>query len=53
MKIIDLLTGIYGELKRLNDNIEYLTAFNEKQAREKENPLAKMTDKVEKKGGAA
>jgi hypothetical protein len=44
MKIFETLCGLYTELKRLNDNLEYLTAFNEKKNRESENPLTKMTD---------
>jgi hypothetical protein len=44
MKIFRSIRSLYRELKRFNDNVERLTAFNEKKAREKENPLADMTD---------
>ena len=44
MKILGLLGGLYTELKRLNDALEHLTAFNKKKQREKENPLSEMTE---------
>jgi hypothetical protein len=44
MKIFELLGGLHTELKRLNDNLERLTAFNEKKQREQNNPLSEMTD---------
>ncbi|MDR3302077.1 MAG: hypothetical protein LBT01_06065 [Spirochaetaceae bacterium] len=43
MKILGLLGGLYTELKRLNDNLERLTASNEKKQRDQENPLSEMT----------
>jgi hypothetical protein len=36
MKISETIGGFYTELKRLNDNLERLTAFNEKKAQELE-----------------
>jgi hypothetical protein len=44
MKILEKINGFYTELKRFNDNVERLTAFNEKKARKLENPLTKMMD---------
>jgi hypothetical protein len=48
MRILELLGGLYAELKRLNDNLEkfpMITDYNlnEKQKKARENPLKEMT----------
>jgi hypothetical protein len=43
MKLFSLIPELYREIKRFNDNIERLTAFNEKKARERQNPLKNLT----------
>jgi hypothetical protein len=54
MKILSLLSGIYGELRRLNENLErypslgenaaIVEEFNAKAARLRNNPLVGMTN---------
>jgi hypothetical protein len=49
MKILELLGGLYAELKRLNDNLEQFPMItdynlNEKRKKARENPLKEMTD---------
>jgi hypothetical protein len=54
MKILNLLSGIYGELRRLNENLErypslgenaaVVAEFNAKAARLRNNPLIGMTN---------
>jgi hypothetical protein len=48
MRILELLGGLYAELKRLNDNLEKFPmitdySLNEKQKKARENPLKEMT----------
>ena len=43
MKTLELLRGLYAELKRFNDNVERLTQYNAKKEAEKLNPLIGMT----------
>ena len=44
MKTLELLRGLYAELKRFNDNAERLTQYNAKKDAEKLNPLTGMTN---------